>query len=267
MVTAAMKLKDTCSLEKSYDLPRQHIKKQRHYFANKIPPSESYDFFLHHVWMWELDYKERWAPKNWCLWTVVLEKTLESPLECKEIKPVNPKWDQSWIFIGRTDDDAEAPILWPLDVKTWFIGKDPDAGKDWRRKEKGKRGWDGWMASLTQWTWICAHSWRWWTALGSGLACRPVTTGGLSTVRVLLVTGMSPLMKCPSGASAHFPHGPSAFPYWFVGSADTCPGIDSHVGLICSGELPAACCSVSSCSFDDREFLITFLFFWCFYIL
>ena len=92
-------------------------------------------FFCSHVWMWELDHKESWAVKNWCFWTVVLEKTLESPLDCKEIQPVNPKGNQSWIFIGRTD--AEAPILWPPDVKNWLLGKDPDAGKDWRQEEKG----------------------------------------------------------------------------------------------------------------------------------
>ena len=87
--------------------------------------------------MWELDYKESWAPKNCCFWTMVLEKTLESPLDCKEIQPVRPKGNQSWIFIGRTDADAETPILWPPDVKSWLIGKDPDAGKDWRQEEKG----------------------------------------------------------------------------------------------------------------------------------
>ena len=93
-------------------------------------------FSSSHVWMWELDYKESWALKNWCFWTVVLEKTLESPLGCKKIKPVNPKGNQSWIFIGRTDAEAETPILWPSDVKNWLIGKDPDAGKDWRQEEK-----------------------------------------------------------------------------------------------------------------------------------
>ena len=89
------------------------------------------------VLMWELDYKESWAPKNWCLWTVVLEKTLESPLDCKEIQPVHPKVNQSWVFIGRTDVEAETPILWPPDAKSWLIGKDPDSGKDWRQEEKG----------------------------------------------------------------------------------------------------------------------------------
>ena len=130
MVTAAMKLKDTYSWKKSYDNPRQHIKKQRHYFADKGLSSLSYSFSNSHVWMWELDHKESWASKNWCFWTVVLEKTLESPLDCKEIKPVNSKGNQPWIFIGRTDSEAEAPILWPPDVKSWLTGKDPDAGKD-----------------------------------------------------------------------------------------------------------------------------------------
>ena len=123
--------------EKSYDQPRQHIKKQRHYFANKGPSSQSYGFSSSHVWMWELDCEEGWALKNWCFWTVVLEKTLESPLDCKEIQPVHPEGDQSWIFIGRTDAEAEAPTLCPPDAKNWLIGKDPDAGKDWRQEEKG----------------------------------------------------------------------------------------------------------------------------------
>ena len=122
--------------KESYDQPRQHIKKQRHYFANKGPFSQGYVFSSSHVWMWELDYKESWAPKNWCFWTMVLEKTLESPLDWKEIQPVNPKGNQSWIFIGRTDAEIETAILWPPDAKNWPIGKDPDAGKDWRQKEK-----------------------------------------------------------------------------------------------------------------------------------
>ena len=117
-------------------LVRQHIKKQRHYFVNKGPSSQGC-FSSSHVWMWELDYKERWVQKNWCFWTVVLEKTLESPLDCKEIQPVHPKGDQSWVFIGRTDVEAEAPILWPPDAKIWLIAKDPNAGKDWRQEEKG----------------------------------------------------------------------------------------------------------------------------------
>ena len=113
------------------------ILKSRHYFASKGPSSQSYGFFSSHVWMWELDYKDSWAVKNWCFWTVVLEKTLESPFDRKEIQPVNPKGNQSWIFIGSTDAEAETPILWPPDGKNWLTGKDPDAGKDWRQEEKG----------------------------------------------------------------------------------------------------------------------------------
>ena len=112
--------------------------------------------------MWELDYKESWTLKNWCFWTLVLEKTLESPLDCREFQPVNLKGHQSWIFIGRTDTEAETPILWPPDVKNRLVGKDPDAGKDWRQEEKGMRGWDGWMASPIQWTWVWASSANWW---------------------------------------------------------------------------------------------------------
>ena len=123
--------------KKSYEKSRQHVKKQRHYFANKCLSSISYDFSSSHVRIWELEYKESWAPKNWCFWTVVLEKTLESPLESKEIQPVHPKGNQSWIFIGRTDVEAETPILWLPDAKYSLIGKDPDAGKDWRWEEKG----------------------------------------------------------------------------------------------------------------------------------
>ena len=111
-----------------------NYKKQRHYFDDKGPSSKSYSFSNSQMWMWELDHKESWVPKN-CFWTVVLEKTLESPLDCKEIQPVHPKGDQSWIFTGRTDVDAS--ILWPADAKNWLIGKDPDAGKDWRQEEKG----------------------------------------------------------------------------------------------------------------------------------
>jgi len=120
MVTAAMKLKDT-PLKESYDQPGQHIKKQRHYFANKCPLSQDYGFTSSHVWMWELDYKESWALKNWCFWTAVLEKILASPLDCKEIQPVHPKGDQSWVFIGGTDVEAETLILWPSDEKSWLI--------------------------------------------------------------------------------------------------------------------------------------------------
>ena len=121
--------------KESYDKPRQCIKKQRHHFANKDLYSQGYCFSSGHVWMWELDHKESWAPKNWCFQIVVLEKTLESSLDCKEIKPVHPKGNQSWIFIGRTDAEAEAPILWPPDEKSQLTGKDPDA--DWGHEERG----------------------------------------------------------------------------------------------------------------------------------
>ena len=123
-------------------------KKQRHYFANRGLSSKSYGFSSSNVWMWELDHKESWVLKNGRFWTVVLEKTLESPVNSKEIQPVNPKGNQSWILIGRTD--AETLILWPPDVKNWFTGKDPDAGKDWRQEEKGTTdkemiGWHHWL--------------------------------------------------------------------------------------------------------------------------
>ena len=119
------------------------------YFANKGPYSQSYGFSSSQVWMQELDHKESWALKNWCFWTMVLEKTLESPLDCKETA-VNPKGNQSWIFIGRTDAEAEAPILWPPDAKNWLIRKDPNSGKDWRQEKKGTIedemvGWHHWL--------------------------------------------------------------------------------------------------------------------------
>ena len=123
--------------KESYNQPRQHIKKQRHYFVNKGPSSQGYGFSSGHAWMWELDCEESWVQKNWWFWTVVFEKTLESLLDCKEIQPVHPKGDQSWVFIGGTDVEAETPILWPPDVKNWLIQKDPDAGKDGGQEKKG----------------------------------------------------------------------------------------------------------------------------------
>ena len=123
------------SWKRSYDQPRQHIKKWRHYFANKGPSSQSYGFSSGHVCMWELDYKEGWAPKNWCFLMVVLKKILEGPLNCKEIQPVHPTGNQSWIFIGRTDAEAETPILWPLDSKNWLIRKESQRfGHNWVTK-------------------------------------------------------------------------------------------------------------------------------------
>ena len=134
--------------KKTYDKPRQHIKKQRHYIVEKSLYSQSYGFSSSHVWMWGLHHKESWALNNWCFWTVVLEKTLESSLDCK-IKPVNPKGNQSWILFGRTDAEAEATILWPPDAKNWPLRKDPDAGTDWKQ-EKGTAeeltvGWHHWL--------------------------------------------------------------------------------------------------------------------------
>ena len=119
--------------------------------------------------MWELDCEESWALKNWCFWALVLEKTLENPLDRKEIQPVQPKGDQSWVFIGRTDVEAETPIFWPPDAESWLIWKDPDDGKDWGQEEKGMTGWDGWMASATQWAWVWVDSGSWWWIGRSGV--------------------------------------------------------------------------------------------------
>ena len=151
-----MKLKGVYSLEEKL-WPTLHIKKQRHHFADKGLYSQSYGFSSGHVWIWVLDHKEGWAPKNWCFWTVVLEKTLECPLDCKEIQPVHPKGNQSWIFIGRTD--PESPIFWPPDMKSWLIRKDSGSGKDSRQEEKGMTedkmvGWHHqFWASSRRWSW------------------------------------------------------------------------------------------------------------------
>ena len=156
---------------KLYGKPTESIRKQRHYFANKGPSSQGFGFSSGHVWMTELDYKESWAQKKWCFWTVVLEKTLESPLDFKAIQPVHPKGDQSWVFIGRTDVEAETPIIWPPDVKSWLIGKDPDAGKDWGQEEKGmtENEMAGWHHRLN------GHGFGWTPGVGDGqggLVCR-----------------------------------------------------------------------------------------------
>ena len=152
MVPAVMKLR-CLLLGRKVRQTRQPIKKQRHYFSDKGPFSQSYGFPSSHVWMSELDHKEGWVPKNWWFWTVLLEKTLESPLDCKEIKLVNHKGNQSQIFTWRTNAKAEAPTLWPPDVKNWLILKDPDSGKDWRQEEKGTKedmmiGWHHWLYEL-----------------------------------------------------------------------------------------------------------------------
>ena len=147
--------------KKSYDQPRQHLKKQRHYFADKGLSSQSYGFSTIHVWMWELDHKESWALKNWCFWTVALEKTLESPLDCKEIQPVHPKGNQSWIFIGRANAEAETPNTLAAWCKELTHLKKPWC---WERLKAGgeqdNRGLEGWMASPTQWPWVWASPGR-----------------------------------------------------------------------------------------------------------
>ena len=150
MVTAATKWKDVCSWKKSYNKSRQGIKKKRHHFSNKGPYSQNYGFCSSHVWMWQLDHKEGWEPKNWCFWTIAVENTLQSPLDYKEIKPVSPNGNQPWIFIERTDAEAEAPVLWSPDAKSWLIRKDSDAGKEWRPEEKWvtedeEVGWHHWL--------------------------------------------------------------------------------------------------------------------------
>ena len=140
--------------KKSYYKPREHIKKERHHLADKAPSSQSYGFSSSHVQMWDLEHKEGWVPKNWCFQIVVLQKTLESPLDSEEIKPVSPKGNQPWLFIGRTD--AEAPILWPHNAKGQLIGKDLGAGKDWGQGRRGRqRMWwlDG-IIVLMHWVWI-----------------------------------------------------------------------------------------------------------------
>ena len=137
MVTAPMKLKDSCSFGEKLDQTIEHIKKQRHYFTNKGPSCQSYDFSSSHVWMWYLDYTESWVKNNWCFWTVALEKIFESPLDCKEIQPVDLKGNPSWIFIERTYTEAETQVLCPPDTKDQHFGKDPDVGTDWRWEKKG----------------------------------------------------------------------------------------------------------------------------------
>ena len=160
-ITAALKLKDT-PWKKSYEQPRQRIKKQRHYFANKVPSSQSYGFSSSHVWMWELHHEESWSPKNWCFWTVALEKTLENPLDCKVIQPVNPKGNQSWYSLEELMLKLKLQYFgtWCKELTHW---KRPWY---WERLKAGRegddRGWNGWMASPTWWTWVWASSGSWW---------------------------------------------------------------------------------------------------------
>ena len=150
-------IKTLAPWRESYDKSRQCTKKQRHHFDDKGLYSQSYSFSSSHVWMWELVHKEGWAPKKWCFRIVVLEKTLESLLDCKEIKPVNPKGNQPGVFIRRTDAEVEVPILWPSDANSWHW-KRPWCWEGLRTKEEGNREWDGWMASPIQWIWTWANS-------------------------------------------------------------------------------------------------------------
>ena len=157
-----MKLKDTYSLEGKLR-PNNILKSRDITLPTKVCLVKAYCFSSGHVWMWELDCEESWVPKNWCFSPMVLEKTLKSPLDCKEIQLVHPKGDQSWLFFGRTDAEAETPVLWPPHAKSWLIGKDPDPGRDWGAGGEGDdRGWDGWMASLTRWAWVWVDSRSWW---------------------------------------------------------------------------------------------------------
>ena len=158
--------------KKSYDKPRQHIKKQRHYFADEGPSNQNYGFSNSHVWMWELDHTEGWALTNWCFLTVVLEKTLERPLDSKENKPVNPKENQSWIFIGRTDAEAEAPVLWPPDAKNWLLGRSLMLWKIECRRTRGQQNIRWLDVIMTKWTWVWASSGS-WDGQGSLACCIP----------------------------------------------------------------------------------------------
>ena len=240
--------------KESYVEPRQHIKKQRRYFANKGPSSQGYGFSCGHVWMSELDYKESWVPKNGCFWTVVLKKTLVSPLDCKEIQPVHPKGDQSWVFIGKTDAEAETPILWPPDAKSWLIWKDPDAEKDWGQEEKGTTedemvGWHhqlnghgfGWTPEVGdgQGGLVCCSSWGsqrvghdWatelnWTELSSSQSEPP---GKPSVIRppanaVSRTTWWVPLYMCLSVSLARFRIESRQYILFIIASLASCPTV------------------------------------------
>ena len=188
--------------KKRYDQPRHHIKKQRHYFANKGWPSQSYGFSSSHVWMWGLDYKESWALKNWCFWAVMLKKTLESLLDCKEIQPAHPKVSPSWLFIGKTDVEAETPIVGLLMWRTDSFEKTLMLGKIEGRRRGGDGGWDGWMASTIQWTWGWVNSGSWWR---TGRSCVLQSMGsqrdGYSWVTEVITARIFFFLKTFSGSS------------------------------------------------------------------
>ena len=189
MVIAAMKLKDAYSLEGKLWPPRQHNKKQRHYFPTKGPSSQGMDVRVR---------LRSWALKNWCFWTVVLKKTLTCPLDCKEIQPVHPKGDQSWVFTGKTDVEAETPMLWPPHGKSWLIGKDPDAGRDWGQEEKGMTedemaGWHHWLDG---------HEFEWTLGDGDGQGGLACCNSWVAKSRTLL-SDWTELMRCGGHTYAH----------------------------------------------------------------
>ena len=192
MVTAAMKLKDAYSLEGKLWPTQIAYSKAEPLLCQQRFVSQGYGFSCGHVWMWELDCEESWVPKNWCFWTVVLEKTLESPLDSKEIQPVHPKGDQSWVFIGRTVE-AETPILCPPDAKSWLIWKDPDAGKDWRREKKliAEDEMAGWHH------WLNGYEFEWTPGAGDGqgglVSCSPWGRKELDTIEWLNWTDLNNL--------------------------------------------------------------------------
>ena len=234
--------------KKSYDKPRQHIKKQRHYFDNKSLYSQSYGFSSSHVWMWELDYTESWVPKNWCFWTVVLEKTLESGLDCKEIQPVIPKGNQSWIFIGRTDAETETLMLWHLIRRIDSLEKTLMLGKIEGRRRRGwqRMSWLDELASLTQWTWVWTNSRSWWwtgrpgvlQSVGSQRVGHNWATGLNSIFGCLLTVSYLILPSAPYILKlGKLIRKPKFFPLVLVGDSN-------HVSPYCVGEpspQPHAC--------------------------
>ena len=196
MVTTAMNEKTSLLFGRKAMTNLENILKQRHYCADKCPYSQSCGFSSSHIWMWELDHKENWTPKNWCFWTVVLENTFESPSDCKEIKPVNPKGNQCWVFIGRTDAEAEGTILWPPDAKNWLISKDPDAGKDWGQEEKGTT-----ENEMVRWNhWLDGHEFEQAPGFGDGQAslecCSPWGHKESDTTEQLNWTGFYNPLSC-----------------------------------------------------------------------